>query len=129
MLVLGRYLMFGYLDPSDCDCPNPAEGVQNESSFTDLWAKAFKLGARYTSGLFGKYMNNPACSCPVESGCRRLPKGDQAAPPGWDRWFALCNMGKYFKNTYNDDGQVSQGCPQYTYALVSVSFRLLGGMI
>ncbi|CAE7232448.1 Gns [Symbiodinium pilosum] len=63
-----------------------------------------KLG--YTNGLFGKYMNSPPCSCPVESGCKVMPKGDEAVPPGWDRWFGLCNMGKYFKNTYNDDGMV-----------------------
>ena len=67
-----------------------------------------KLG--YTNGLFGKYMNVPACSCPVEAGCREMSKGGQAVPPGWDRWFALCNMGKYFTNTYNDDGRkVSTG--------------------
>jgi len=64
----------------------------------------------YTNGLFGKYMNSPACSCPVEAGCKQLPKGDQAVPPGWDRWFGLCKMGKYFSNSFNDDGQeVSTG--------------------
>ncbi|CAE7543666.1 GNS [Symbiodinium sp. CCMP2456] len=83
-----------------------------------------KLG--YTNGLFGKYMNSPACSCPVEAGCSKLPKGDQAVPPGWDRWFALCKMGKYFSNSYNDDGQeVSTGDAPQDYMTSVIGNRTI----
>lgn len=59
----------------------------------------------YTTGLFGKYMNNPSCTCPAESGCHGGARGASLPfPLGWDRWFAVCRMGGYFNNTYNDDG-------------------------
>ncbi|CAE7798107.1 DNAH7, partial [Symbiodinium necroappetens] len=93
--------------------------VQNQ-----LGSYLSKLG--YTNGLFGKYMNSPACSCPVEAGCRQLPKGDQAVPPGWDRWFALCKMGKYFSNSYNDDGQeVSTGDAPQDYMTSVIGNRTI----
>lgn len=59
----------------------------------------------YRTALFGKYMNNPACTCPEESGCKRGKKGPMPLPPGWDRWFSVCTMGGYFHNEYNDDGE------------------------
>ena len=31
-------------------------------------------------------------------------RGPLLIPPGWERWFAVCKMGGYFRNSYNDDG-------------------------
>merc|ERR1712196_129140 len=81
--------------------------------FANITSRDFidnSIGARmaslgYRTGLLGKYMNNPACDCPADSGCvKRTVNSSRTVPPGWDRWFAACTMGIFFNNTFNSDG-------------------------
>jgi len=59
----------------------------------------------YSTGLFGKYMNEPPCTCPSASGCSGAVDDGMDYPPGWSRWFAICDMGGYFNNTWNNQGR------------------------
>ncbi|KAL6078824.1 Glucosamine (N-acetyl)-6-sulfatase (Sanfilippo disease IIID), b, variant 2 [Balamuthia mandrillaris] len=55
----------------------------------------------YATGMFGKYLNNYETFC--------FDKANPI-PPGWDRWFTMCDDSKYFDNAFNDQGNmVSSG--------------------
>src|SRR5262249_26364623 len=51
----------------------------------------------YRTGLFGKYLNKyPFSDRPSNYG-----------PPGWNKWVALSDEGRYYAPEVNEDGQVT----------------------
>jgi len=70
-------------------------GIQNPEWEKHTFANALQT-AGYATGIFGKYLNN------IPEACQKANNYTQ--PPGWNRFYAMCDQ-TYYNATWNIDGQ------------------------
>jgi len=116
-LMAGRYghnnLVDEVLDFHNCMHANIAD-----ASFVQNQIGVYMANLGYSNALIGKYMNwaqfpttaTGACACDASTGCAGGATPDYHWPPGWHRWYGLCDpQSAYYNNSWNDQGVGSGG--------------------
>jgi N-acetylglucosamine-6-sulfatase len=88
------------------------------SRFDETFITRLKAGANYTTGFFGKMVNDMGPMC--EKGVARVPAGFDVARG--DAFVAMCNEVVYYQNTFNVDGALyttgARGAENYLQAFI-----------